>query len=68
MDQWILSRLTEAVESCNKGFEKYDFPMITTAIYNFWLYELCDIYLVSYLFQLEQVLMKCLTLCLKKSL
>uniref|UniRef100_A0A8K9UWN5 valine--tRNA ligase n=1 Tax=Oncorhynchus mykiss TaxID=8022 RepID=A0A8K9UWN5_ONCMY len=28
-------------------FQAYDFPAITTAIYNFWLYELCDIYLVS---------------------
>uniref|UniRef100_A0A8C7M6Z3 valine--tRNA ligase n=1 Tax=Oncorhynchus mykiss TaxID=8022 RepID=A0A8C7M6Z3_ONCMY len=32
---------------CNAGFQAYDFPAITTAIYNFWLYELCDIYLVS---------------------
>ena len=47
MDQWILSRLSEAVDLSNKGFELYDFPMVTTAIYNFWLYELCDVYLVS---------------------
>ena len=46
MDQWILSRLSEAVDLSNKGFELYDFPMVTTAIYNFWLYELCDVYLV----------------------
>ena len=47
MDQWILSRLCEAVDLSNNGFELYDFPMVTTAIYNFWLYELCDVYLVS---------------------
>ena len=47
MDRWILSRLSEAVELCNKGFATYDFPTATTACYNFWLYELCDVYLVS---------------------
>ncbi|KAK7094600.1 valine--tRNA ligase-like [Littorina saxatilis] len=45
LDRWILSRMCQAVELCNKGMETYDFPMVTTAIYNFWLYELCDWYL-----------------------
>lgn len=45
-DRWILSRLCSAVGQCNAGFQAYDFPAITTAIYNFWLYELCDVYLV----------------------
>uniref|UniRef100_A0A673LJ00 Valine--tRNA ligase n=1 Tax=Sinocyclocheilus rhinocerous TaxID=307959 RepID=A0A673LJ00_9TELE len=45
-DRWILSRLSAAVALCDSGFQAYDFPAITTAIYNFWLYELCDIYLV----------------------
>uniref|UniRef100_A0A646QHV5 Valine--tRNA ligase n=1 Tax=Hemiscolopendra marginata TaxID=943146 RepID=A0A646QHV5_9MYRI len=45
LDLWILSRLRNAVETCNKGFESYDFPSATTACYNFWLYELCDVYL-----------------------
>lgn len=47
MDWWILSRLSAAIELCNTGFESYNFPQITTAIYNFWLYELCDVYLES---------------------
>ena len=47
MDRWILSRLAKAVELCDKGFKEYDFPTATTACYNFWLYDLCDIYLVS---------------------
>ena len=47
MDKWILSRLSAAVNDCNKGFSEYDFPVITTAIYSFWLYELCDVYLVG---------------------
>ncbi|XP_043939220.1 valine--tRNA ligase [Protopterus annectens] len=45
VDRWILSRLCCAVEACDVGFKNYDFPGITTAIYNFWLYELCDVYL-----------------------
>ncbi|KAG7216954.1 hypothetical protein INR49_001608, partial [Caranx melampygus] len=46
-DRWILSRLCAAVALCDAGFKAYDFPAITTAIYNFWLYELCDVYLES---------------------
>lgn len=45
IDEWILSRLANCVALCNSGFKEYDFPGITTAIYNFWLYELCDVYL-----------------------
>ena len=44
MDRWILSRLSVAVQDCNRGFHEYDFPTSTTALYNFWLYELCDVY------------------------
>ncbi len=47
MDRWILSCLSNAVAACDKGFKAYDFPVATTACYNFWLYDLCDIYLVS---------------------
>ena len=46
MDRWILSRLSSAVADANKGFADYEFVLVTTAIYNFWLYELCDVYLV----------------------
>lgn len=45
MDLWMLSRLSSAVTDSNKGFESYDFPLATTAIYNVWLYDLCDVYL-----------------------
>lgn len=47
MDRWILSRLAYAADVSNAGFATYDFPKSTTAIYNFWLYELCDVYLES---------------------
>ncbi|BFZ05935.1 hypothetical protein BsWGS_08973 [Bradybaena similaris] len=45
MDKWILSRLSQAIKLCNQGIETFDFPTSTSAIYNFWLYELCDWYL-----------------------
>ncbi|GLV42742.1 Valyl-tRNA synthetase [Carabus blaptoides fortunei] len=45
MDLWILNRLAVMVEESNKGFENYDFPLVTAACYNFWLYDLCDVYL-----------------------
>jgi len=45
LDLWMLSRVSAAVEQCNKGFENYDFPMVTTACYNFWYYDVCDVYL-----------------------
>ncbi|TGZ74917.1 hypothetical protein CRM22_000667 [Opisthorchis felineus] len=44
-DRWILSRLANAVQQCNEGFNKFQFPSATTACFNFWLYELCDVYL-----------------------
>jgi valyl-tRNA synthetase len=47
MDKWILSCLFTAVSACNAGFQQYDFPRATSAIYNFFHYELCDVYLVS---------------------
>ena len=47
MDRWILSRLSVTVDDCNRGFKEYDFPLVTSAIYNFWVYELCDVYIES---------------------
>ncbi|AAZ12006.1 valyl-tRNA synthetase, putative [Trypanosoma brucei brucei TREU927] len=45
--RWILSRLDVAVEECTRGFSEgtYDFALATNAVYRFWLYELCDVYL-----------------------
>lgn len=45
MDLWILSRLATTTDACNKGFADYDFQAVTIALYNFWLYDLCDVYL-----------------------
>ncbi|KAF1585217.1 UNVERIFIED_CONTAM: Valine--tRNA ligase, partial [Eudyptes robustus] len=44
-DLWILSRLASAVERSENGFKNYNFQDVTTALYNFWLYEFCDVYL-----------------------
>ncbi|XP_052873489.1 valine--tRNA ligase-like [Anopheles cruzii] len=45
IDRWILSRLAGCIEVSNRGFEKYEFALATNACYNFWLYDLCDVYL-----------------------
>lgn len=45
LDRWILSRLAGCIETANRGFEKYEFALATNACYNFWLYDLCDVYL-----------------------
>ena len=60
MDKWILSCLANAVSTCNTAFEEYDFPKATTAIYNFWLYELCDVYLVmkANSYRIQRLLLK----------
>ena len=47
LDKWILSKLETAVRVCDGSLEKYSFQEATTAVYNFWLYELCDVYLES---------------------
>lgn len=47
MDLWVLSRLSSAIAACNKGFESYEFADVTNALYSFWLYDLCDVYLES---------------------
>src|SRR5271163_562271 len=48
IDQWILSRLAGFVENVNAGFRQLNFAKATTACYNFWMYDLCDNYLVLF--------------------
>ncbi len=45
MDKWILSRLSETVTLCNTGIAAFDLTTATTALFNFWLYDLCDYYI-----------------------
>ncbi|GAB9470121.1 Valine-trna ligase [Globisporangium polare] len=44
-DRYILSRLNVTIEACNKAFKAYEFGELTNVLYNFWLYDLCDVYL-----------------------
>jgi len=44
-DRWILSRLSSCAGKVNQAMEKYEFAGATTATYQFFLYELCDVYL-----------------------
>jgi len=44
-DRWILHRLSVAIHACDKAFNDYNLSDATSAIYKFWLYELCDVYL-----------------------
>ncbi|KAF2073308.1 hypothetical protein CYY_005385 [Polysphondylium violaceum] len=41
----ILHSAQTAITIVEEGFKNYDFSAVTTAIYNFWLTELCDFYL-----------------------
>jgi len=42
---WILSRLAYAVTETTTAIGEYHFGAASTAIYNFWLHDLCDVYL-----------------------
>jgi len=44
-DRWILSRLSVCAEKMNDGMKAYEFATCTTASYNFFQYEFCDVYL-----------------------
>ncbi|KAJ3174705.1 hypothetical protein HDU87_006954 [Geranomyces variabilis] len=46
-DKWILSRLNHCVRKTNETLEQYNFMQATSALYQFWLYDLCDVYLES---------------------
>ena len=45
MDNWILSRLSDTVGLCETGMKNFELTTATTALFNFWLYDLCDYYI-----------------------
>lgn len=45
LNSWILGKLNKAITLINHHYDKYTLGEATNAFYNFWLYELCDIYL-----------------------
>ncbi|AFZ81583.1 valyl-tRNA synthetase, putative [Theileria equi strain WA] len=44
-DIWILHKLNQYIKRVNNAFETYQFVEAVQASYDFWLYQLCDIYL-----------------------
>ncbi|OBZ70621.1 Valine--tRNA ligase, mitochondrial [Grifola frondosa] len=45
LEQWILHKLNIAATEINKYLAERNFMSATTSAYNFWLYELCDVYI-----------------------
>jgi valyl-tRNA synthetase len=45
LNSWILGKLNRAIVEINRHFEKYSLGEAVNVFYNFWLYELCDVYL-----------------------
>ncbi|KAK7463838.1 valine--tRNA ligase [Stygiomarasmius scandens] len=45
VEQWILHKLNVAAKELNDQLTERNFMMATNAVYNFWLYELCDVYI-----------------------
>ncbi|KAG0223637.1 AP-1 adaptor complex sigma subunit Aps1 [Actinomortierella wolfii] len=44
-ERWILHKLNLAAKEVNANLEQRNFMKATEAVYNFWLYELCDVYI-----------------------
>ena len=49
VERWILHKLNMAASEINGYLTDRNFMMATTSAYNFWLYELCDVYIVRLL-------------------
>ena len=46
VEKWILHKLNFAAAEINKQLAERNFMQATNVAYNFWLYELCDVYIV----------------------
>ena len=53
VERWIYHKLDVAAADINKALYERNFMAATNAVYNFWLYELCDVYIVSVNFAFE---------------
>lgn len=49
VEKWIYHKLNVAATDVNKQLTDRNFMLATSAAYNFWLYELCDVYIVRVL-------------------
>ena len=45
VERWILHKLNVAAVETNKQLAERNFMAATTAVYSFWLYELCDVFI-----------------------
>ncbi|KZV99018.1 hypothetical protein EXIGLDRAFT_763016 [Exidia glandulosa HHB12029] len=45
VERWILHKLNIAAKEMNDSLESRNFMAATSSAYNFWLYELCDVYI-----------------------
>ncbi|ODV92748.1 hypothetical protein CANCADRAFT_1342 [Tortispora caseinolytica NRRL Y-17796] len=45
VEKWMLHKLTVCAKTMSTALDGRDFLESTTAIYNYWLYELCDVYI-----------------------
>ena len=50
VEKWILHKVNIAATEINTYLADRNFMAATTSAYNFWLYELCDIYIVCFSF------------------
>ena len=48
MEKWILHKLNTATAEINTYLGERNFMLATNSAYNFWLYELCDVYIVRH--------------------
>lgn len=46
-DKWILAKLNNAAKEANKALAERSFMTATNVIHQYWLYDLCDVYIVS---------------------
>ncbi|KAJ1895668.1 valine--tRNA ligase [Kickxella alabastrina] len=44
-ERWILQRINVAARDVNAALAEMNFMVATTAVYGFWLYDLCDVYI-----------------------
>ncbi|KAL8559702.1 hypothetical protein ACOMHN_002235 [Nucella lapillus] len=45
VDRWILSRVSDMVGECDRGFQSHNLHQAAKALHRFWLTEFCDVYL-----------------------
>lgn len=54
VERWILQKLNTTAKDTNLALENRDFFGATNAIYSFWLYELCDVFIENSKYLLQE--------------